>query len=163
MAIAGFDELCAGLCELAAVPRPVLQADADGRVAFHVVLRGTTVNLIHCPDESPGHFFVLFELGPLPPAEDGTDPTAGLRALLQANHALLQVHPPVFSLDPATGQVVLQHVCPLFDTTPVEVFELMSQGIETASRWREGLSMTGRNVEPAPANGASVLAMPDFA
>ena len=101
MAVASFDELCAGFCEIVKVPTPVLKADALGLVAFHVVLRGTTVNLVHRPDESEDHIFILFELGPL--SLGAADSFMRMRSLLEANYALLQVHPPAYSRNPATG------------------------------------------------------------
>ena len=39
MTIASFDDLCAGFCEIAKVPAPALQADAQGLIAFDVNLR----------------------------------------------------------------------------------------------------------------------------
>src|SRR3954452_15038504 len=137
MAVASFEELCAGFCEIAQVPLPALAADAEGRVAFHVILRGATVNLVHCPETSEDHVFVLFELGPV--GGDGADSDA-LQALLDANFSPLQVHPPMFSRNAATGVAVLQYVYPLFDATANDLYELIEEGAEWVSHWRDNLT-----------------------
>jgi hypothetical protein len=134
MAVASFKDLCAGFCEIVGSAPPALQADIEGLVAFHVTLRGATVNLVHYPEKSPGHFFVLFEYGPV--GQDGADASEQLEALLDANF-VLDVHPPVFSRNPATGEVVLQHVCPLFEATPSGLYELINTGVDRVSQWRQ--------------------------
>jgi hypothetical protein len=135
MAVASFEDLCAGFCDLVQVPPPALKRDDEGRVAFHVVLRGIIVNLVYCPETSPDHVFVIFELGPA--GRDGPDPFEELRILLEANFVLLQVHPPVCSRNPATGDGVLQYVFPLFEATPHGLQELIDQGFDWVSHWRE--------------------------
>jgi hypothetical protein len=127
MAVASFQDLCAGFCELVEVPLPELSFDDHGRLAFHVVVRGVAVNLVHCPRKSPDHIFVIVELGP---ADGGDGSTEELRALLEANFTLLEVYPPVFSVDPVTGLLVLQLVSPLFDITPNDVLDLINDGVD---------------------------------
>lgn len=135
MAVASFEELCAGFCEIVKVPQPRLKADARGLVAFHVVMRGATVNLIHRPDETTDHVFVLFELGPLP--LDAADSFTRMRELLEANYALLQLYPPTYSRNPATGDALLQYVYPLFDATPSGLHELIERGLDVVSQWQD--------------------------
>lgn len=141
MAVGSFDELCAGFCEIAHVSPPALGVDARGLVAFHVVLRGATVNVVHCPRTSPEHVFVVFEFGPV--GQGGPDSLAELQTLLEANFELLQVHPPVFSRNPATGDAVLQYVYPLFDATAHGLYELIERGVDWVSHWRERDSTCG--------------------
>ncbi len=136
MAVASFTDLCAGLCELVHVRTPSLKEDSLGRVGFHVVLRGATVNLVHCPHACPDHVFVLFEFGPV--GQDGQQSLADLQTLLDANFVLLQVNPPVFSRNPDTGDVVLQYVFQLFDATPHDLYALIERGVNMVSNWREG-------------------------
>lgn len=134
MAVGSFEDLCAGFCEIVQIPPPALAADAQGLVAFHVMLRGTTVNLVHCPLTSPDYVFIVFELGPL--GLDEPESFAHLQTLLEANFALLRVHPPVFSRNPATGEAVLQHVYPLFDATPQGLYEVIQTGAEWVSQFQ---------------------------
>jgi hypothetical protein len=141
MAVSTFDELCAGFCELIAVTPPVLNADANELVAFHVVRRDVTIILAHRPGSSKDHFFVLFELGPI--ANDAEDAAAQMQALLEANFVLLQVHPPVFSRNPASGDAVLQYAFPLFETTPNGLCELIDREIDRVLAWRERLPPNG--------------------
>jgi hypothetical protein len=134
MAIANFEQLCAGFCEVVAVPPPALRTDNLGLTAFHVILRGETVNLVHRPKASADHVFVLFELGPLP--DDATDPLGQITALLDANFALLQLNAPMFSRNPQTGDVLLQYIYPLFEATPAGLYELIDLGIESVESLR---------------------------
>ncbi|MES2634321.1 MAG: CesT family type III secretion system chaperone [Pseudomonadota bacterium] len=138
MAIASFEGLCAGLCDLVGVPAPSLKEDAVGRVGFHVLLRGTTVNLVHCPHACPDHVFVLFEFGCL--AQGGSEAAADLQALMDANFMLLQVNPPVFSRNPDTGDVLLQCVVKLFDSTPHDVHALIERGVQMVEHWRSAIA-----------------------
>ncbi len=153
MAIASFNDLCAGFCDLVKVTPPLLKADAQGRVAFHVVLRETIVNLVHCPDESPGYAFVVFEFGPL--GQDGAVAHDQAQVLLGANFNLLQVHPPVFSINPATGDAVLQYIYPLFEATPHDLYELVDQGVDHIAHWRAGPA-----AQPVQGGGAYAAASP---
>jgi hypothetical protein len=131
MAVASFNDLCAGYCEILRVPAPALHLDEHGRVGFHVRLHGAVVNLVHCPERAPDHVFIVFELGA------AGDSRAALLALLEANYNLLEVHPPTVSCNPATGDLVLQFVYPLFEATANDLHELIEQGCEWSSRWRE--------------------------
>ena len=112
MAAGSFEGLCVGFCEIISVSPPALCEDAQGLVAFNVVWRGVTVNLVHCPQTSPDHIFAVFELGPLEPS--GSRSLADMQTLLEANFVLLRVHAPAFSRNPATGHAVLQYVYSLF-------------------------------------------------
>jgi len=134
MAIASFQHLCAGFCEVVRVPAPSLWADADGRVAFHVIVRGATVNLVHLPSRYPEHVFVVFDLGRI--TDDGPASAARSSAMLEANFALLELYQPTFSRNPASGDVVLQYIYPLFDATPAGLYELIHQGVDIISRVR---------------------------
>ena len=136
MAVASFEELCAGFCEIAGVSTPSLVGDAKGVIAFHVTWRDVTVDLIHCAKKCADHAFVLFEFGPC--SQDDVSPSSSLQDLLHANFLQLQAHPPVFSRNPATGDVLLQYVYPLFDASPNGLFDLIDKGVAMALRWRQG-------------------------
>jgi hypothetical protein len=138
MAVASFEDLCAGFCELLKVSPPELKADHRGLIAFHVTLRGAIVNLVHRPLASTEHFFVIFDMGPL--GRSGDKAAAEMQTLLEANFNLLQVNPPVFSRNPATGEAVLQYIHPFFEATPASLYELIDKEIDRISHWRENLS-----------------------
>lgn len=157
MAVASFEELCAGFCELVQVSPPPLKADAQGLVAFHVVLRGITVNFVHRPDVTPDHVFVIFELGALDHrSEHGF---GQLEALLDANFALLQLNSPVFSRNPGTGDVVLQYIYPLFETTASSLYQLIEKEIDRISQWVEIGSTPGIRADSWTAPGSETLPM----
>jgi hypothetical protein len=134
MAVASFEDLCAGFCELMGVKTPQLSTSESGLIAFHVVLKGITVNIVQRPDASQDHVFVLFELGHL--GGDDESP-AQMQALLDANHVMLQMNPPVFSRNPDNGHAVLQLIYPMFEATPNDLYEMIDKGIDWASHWRE--------------------------
>ncbi len=134
MAIGSFKDLCDGFCEVAGVPSPALEADSDGLIAFHVILRGVTINVVHSPQSSADHAFILVECGE-PPQRDAQRP---LQALLEANFFPLQVHPPTFGRNPVSGEAVLQFVYPFFEASPTGLFELIDKGIDIALRWQQG-------------------------
>jgi len=135
MAVASFENLCADFCEIVGVSAPTLKEDLLGRVAFHVTLRGTTVNLVHLPRACPEHIFVLFELGPIGP--DSAETSLDLQLLLEANFSLLKLNPPVFSRNPDTGDLVLQYVYSFFDASAHDLRELIDDGIDLVVQWRE--------------------------
>jgi hypothetical protein len=156
MAVASFEDLCAGFCELAGVKPPVLSVSESGLIAFHVVLSGVTVNIVQRPEESNEHVFVLFELGPV--GSDDSSPSL-LQALLDANYAPLQVNPPVFSRNPINGNVALQLVYSLFEATPNDLRELIDTGTDRLAHWRETVpSEDDAGVYRLP--GEPALAMP---
>ena len=161
MTIASFEDLCAGFCEIAKVPAPPLQADAQGLIAFHVILRDVTVNLVHCPERCADHAFILFEFGPM--GQDGADRCEALQALLDANFLPLQVHPPVFSRNPATGDALLQYVYPFFEATPTGLLELIDDGVEMALRWRQSRSVRQRGHGDHAATGPAPAMLSGFA
>jgi hypothetical protein len=153
MAVASFEDLCAGFCELVGVETPQLSVSESGLVAFHVVLKGVTVNIVQRPDESQEHVFVLFELGHLGDEEESP---AQMQALLDANHVLLQMHPPVFSRNPDNGHAVLQLIYPLFEATPNDLYEMINKGIDWTSHWREELRADDDASVDGPCNGTSL-------
>lgn len=161
MAVGSFEYLCAGFCEIVQVAPPALRVDAQGLVAFHVILRGAMVNLVHCPQTSPDHVFVVFELGPV--GQGGPDSFAELQSLLESNFELLQVHPPVFSRNPATGDAVLQYVYPLFDATPQGLYALIDEGVDWVLQWRGRLSPGEASDIHQDATERPVTDMPNFA
>lgn len=160
MAVGSFEGLCAGFCEIVSVSPPALCEDAQGLVAFNVVWRGVTVNLVHCPQTSPDHIFAVFELGPLEPI--GSRSLDDMQALLEANFVLLRVHAPAFSRNPATGHAVLQYVYSLFDATPQGLYQLIEEGVDWVSQWQERPSGEAADMPTIAANGSST-AMPNFA
>jgi hypothetical protein len=157
MAVASFEDLCAGLCELVKVSPPPLKADENGLIAFHIVLRGETVNFVYRPHTCPEHMFVLFDLGPL---DHGTEESAAqLQALLDANYALLELNPPFFSRNPATGDAVLQYTTSLFEATPDDVYTLVDDGIAQIARWRQQVSKRGASTDESAATEGAPMAM----
>ena len=161
MAIASFQELCAGFCEIAGVPTPTLTADERGIAAFHVKLRDVTINLLHFPEKSAQHAFILFEYGPLP--DDREKAREVMRALLDANYSSLQVYPPRFSLSPNASAAIMQYVYPFFDATPIGLFELVNKGVEQALQWRQSFFLKDAPAsQQAPAFQANMM-FSDFA
>ena len=144
MAVANFEELTKGFCEIAQVPVPVLEPDISGMVAFHVQLMEVTINVICMPDVCQDHAFILVEFGSVP--EDKEQDT--LCVLMEANFLLLQARSPTFSLNPATGDVVLQYAYPFFDATPDGLFQAVKNIADVAIEWRENFFLNDLPDEP---------------
>jgi len=155
MAVSSFEELCAGFCELARVAPPALALDDRGFTAFHATLNGVAVNLVHYPLRYADHAFVLFEYGAISDVDAG--PNDALNQLLDANFRSLQVHAPVFSRNPVSGEVVLRHVYPLFDATPNGLLDLIEAGVAQALQWRQRLREC-THPTPAPAYTPATMA-----
>lgn len=158
MAISSLEHLCAGFCELAQVPAPALTAHDQGLLAFNVVLRDVTVDVLCCPEICADHAFILFEFGAI--GQDGVDFSAGAQALLQANFLALRAHPAVLGQNPVTGRAVLQYVYPFRDATATGLFDLVNQGVESALEWRRSgaLRLPAHGDLPVPDDPMPTLA-----
>lgn len=133
MAVANFEELCAGFCEIAGLKAPVLKPDHRGLLAFHTSLRDITVDFMHWPDLCSDKAFVLFDFGPIPEHVE----LKRLRALLRANFLPFQQTPAIYGCNPATGDVILQYGVSLFDASAHSLLELVENGVDRALRWKE--------------------------
>ena len=159
MAIGSFRHLCEGFCEIAGVETPPLIANDEGLIAFHMKLRGVTINVVHSPESSADHAFILVECGAIPHKLA----QRAMQALLEANFFWLQVHPPTFSRNPATGDAVLQFVYPFQDATPTGLFALIDQGVVLALRWQQDCFIPAEPMfDPAPALRSPAM-LPTFA
>jgi hypothetical protein len=103
-------------------------------LAFHVIWRDVTIDVIHAPHASADHAFVLFQLGSV--EETGGDPLRIMQTLLEANFLALRVNGPAFSRNPVTGDVVLQCVYSLQSSTPQGLYRLIEEGVTLTNRWR---------------------------
>jgi hypothetical protein len=135
MAVANFEELCAGFCEIAGLKAPRLEPDSRGLLAFHVTLRGVTIDVMHQPARSASRFFVIFHLGRL--AEKGLREAARLKTLLKANFLPDQQSLGVYGCNPGTGDILLQQDCSLLDASPHGLLELIEAGTALASQWQQ--------------------------
>jgi hypothetical protein len=115
------------------VSPPPLIPGAGGIEAFHVELRGVTVDVAHCPDRCTDHAFILFQFGRL--SEDESAAGHSMRSLLNANLTLLQLNAPTFICSPV-GDVFMQLTYPFSDASPTGLFDVIAGGIERALRWR---------------------------
>jgi hypothetical protein len=152
MAIASFEQLCAGFCEIARISPPALAPDEFGRISFHVKVRGAVVDIAHCSRTSPEHVFLIHEIAPAVEVSP-----AGLQVLLAANFKL-QLDAPVFCHNPATGAATLMQALSLFDATAVGLHEMVSGGIELASNWRHRLATGDAALESSPASTPQTFA-----
>ena len=133
MAIASFEELCKGLCEIAGMAPPVLEPDEHGTLAFTVHMREVAVSVMSIGVKRLDTAFLMAELGPLP-KEHALE---GWRALMQANLQMLGENPSTFSRNPETGDVVLQRACPLARVTATDVYQQVVEMVELAFQWRQ--------------------------
>jgi hypothetical protein len=132
MAVASFQELCAGLCEAYDLPTTQLEPDASGLVGFRVQLRNVEVTLVESSTGTVPAAYVLVEFGPLP----ASDELRALQALLNTNFMLLAPNAPAFSRNPMTGDILLQHACLLSDASVLGMAESIGYLVDLATQWR---------------------------
>jgi hypothetical protein len=133
MAIADFEELCKGVCEVGGAPAPELMPNERGTWSATVHLRGVEVTVMQFGTRAPGTAFLVAEFGELP--QDHA--LAGWLALMNANLHMAAESAPAFSRDPETGKVLLQWACPLWAATVVDVYQRISEMVDLACRWHE--------------------------
>ena len=140
MAVSDFVNLCEAWSQQSRLAPPSLEAALDGELSFHFIWQGVVVDVMYVPNASEDHAFVLFGLGPV--VQANADPSALMRSLLEANFLSLHVHPPCFSLNPATGDAVLQCLYPMAGTAGSGgLAGLVERGVDIALRWRAGRFM----------------------
>jgi hypothetical protein len=132
VAIADFSQLCEAFCETAGVPAPTLEADAHGVIAFTAVLNDVSVSVAHAPETHRDCAFVLVEFG-APPAGREQESMA---SLMEANFLMLGEYSPVFSRNPANGEIVLQYAYPFANASALELYQSVVEMTELALRWR---------------------------
>jgi hypothetical protein len=127
-------ELCDGVCDAFRVSGLQLDEGYGGPVAFHLLRKGVTVDVMHYPRSAPDHIFLLVGLGELPLE----DPRIGriVLSLLEMNFQPAALQPPVVGRNPATGQIVLKCVFPLADVTPAAFVEAIDVCVDIALDWR---------------------------
>jgi hypothetical protein len=132
MAVANFEELCKGLCEVTGTALPALNPDETGRVAMVLELQGIKFILAHQPHEAPATALLLAVFGPLPQGRE----VPACRALLALN---CTVHTLgfAFARHPASGDIVLKHLLALDACTAVDLFQRITQMAEGIEGWRE--------------------------
>lgn len=149
MAVANFDELCAGFCEIAGVRAPVLQPDASGLAAFHFKFRGVTVDVMHWPHRCAHSAYIAFAFGALPPGD--ADRASHMELLLMANFVSFWQPQGTFACNPATSNMVLQYTYSLADATAHALFELVEHGTALALEWRDSAREGALPAEASPA------------
>ena len=133
MSATQFENLCTGLCAVAAcAPLQFAVNDAGARAAS-LMQDGVEVTLAHDPSRGSGHAFVQVRFGSLPEGRE----LAACIALLQTTSLMLSAQSPAFGLDPATGEVVLHHRCELRSTTPPDLYQMIVRLCGIARDWRD--------------------------
>lgn len=132
MAVANFEELCKGLCEIAGAPAPDLTPDSGGALAIAVELRGVQFLVSHRSRLSEGPVLVRAAFGRLPVGNE----QEACRTLLEINS---QVHCMGyrFGRSPASGEIVLDQKIPLDQLTPVELYQRINSMVDGIHGWRE--------------------------
>lgn len=101
-----FSDLYRGVCNAIEQDVPALPSEPGGR-AFALTIDGIGITVVHFAQYLPACFFLVVDFG-VP--SDAFEPAA----LMDANFSFLtERHTPVFSLDAASGHVVLRLPCPL--------------------------------------------------
>ncbi|CAN5736093.1 hypothetical protein BH11PSE7_BH11PSE7_07520 [soil metagenome] len=128
-----FNEFGAALCEAAGVAFPSPLPDPDNVMAFHLVIDGVIVNLIHHELEGNDDAFVLVVFGVVPEQDE----CEVLRVLAEMNFVLMSADAPVLGCNPETGEVVLRKAMSLSLVDAEAAFSAIKQLVAMALEWRE--------------------------
>jgi hypothetical protein len=159
MTVANFEELTKGFCELAQVPTPTLEPDSAGMLAFHICVADVNINVIYMPQSCVDHAFILVEFGSIPEDKERD----AWRALMEANFLLLQARAPSFSLNPTTGDVVLQYAYSFFEATPEGFFKAVNSIADVATQWRENFFLNDPQEEDVQPDTVTGITPANFA
>ena len=132
MAIASFEDLCSGVCEIGGVPTPALARDDLGRSAMAMDIDGVEITLAHEPARSPQHAFLFAAFGPLPQGAE----LEACRELMNLNASLLRHGGACFSRHPTTGEVTLQSPYAFERATAIELYGRAHELASLVQRWR---------------------------
>ena len=132
MPFSTFSKFGAALCEVAGVQYPNPQSDANGVMAFHLVLDDVIVNLLHHEFEGNDDAFVLVVFGMAPERDE----CEVLRTLAEMNFVLMSGDAPVMGCNPETGEVVLRKALSLSLVDASSAFEAIRQLVVLALEWR---------------------------
>lgn len=132
MAHPTFTQFSEALCTAAGVQAPDLTTGEEGLLAFHLILRDVTIDLLHLQDQPVPEFMVLVTFGEIPEASE----RQVLRMMAEANFSLLGSGVPVYGCNPDSGQMVLRLSVPLHEADPVQTFRLLQRLTELVLQWR---------------------------
>lgn len=152
MAVANFEALCAGFCEIAGLKAPTLVPDASGLAAFHFDFRGVTVDVMHWPDRCAHSAYIAFAFGALPAGD--AERASHMELLMMANFVSFWQPQGTFACNPASEEVVFQYTYSLPDATPHALLELIEHGTTLALEWRESASNAQITPDAVPAPGS---------
>lgn len=132
MPFSTFNEFGAALCEAAGVAFPSPLPDPNNVMAFHLVLDGVIVNLIHHELEGNDDAFVLVVFGVTPEHDE----CEVLRVLAEMNFVLMSADAPVLCCNPDTREVVLRKALSISLVDAELAFSAIKQLVAMALEWR---------------------------
>lgn len=147
-------DLCARFCAIAQIPAPDSLEQHDGTVAFNIVWRDVTIDLMARPLIDPAHAFIVFHLGTPDPVH--ADFPRILQALLQTNFVNLHANQPVLSCHPDSGAIMLQWALALASATGEDLSRVIDDGVDLALQWRQSHFLV--SADPAPRDSAHSFA-----
>ena len=156
MAVANFEELCAGLCELAGFGPPRLQADPHGTLAFSMRLNGVVVSALQLKDAARTAVLVA-EMGT--PDEDKSQTMWS--SLLMANAFLPGPHAPHFSRRPRSGESIMQWACCLDSISVTEAYQRVTRMVHVTQRWRADPLAENATTPGSDVKAAATAPLPD--
>lgn len=131
MAIASFEELAKGVCELVGEASP--EFPEEGLRGFSVTLNEVEVNIIHDPERNTGCAFVVTTFGDLPEQSH----LQAMHALMEANHRMSIEGGGVFSCNHESGKILFQYAFPFDDgATALDLYQGMQAVAEHVQSWR---------------------------
>lgn len=132
MAVANFEEMCKGLCEVAGIAVPDLAPDEYGGVAIEVELHDVKVIVSHGPHTGPDRALAMAIFGQLPAGRE----LDACRTLLDINSQVLGLGF-AFGRNPANGEIVLKQSYPFDQATAVDLYQRIVKMVEGVNGWRQ--------------------------
>jgi len=151
MPLAGFEDLCQCICELAGFGAPCLVPATDGARAATMHLRGVAITAVELPAGRDHQAFLTAQLDA--PGDSDDEAAAGWLTLLDANSVLPDVDSPRFSRNPLSGDITMQWPCALQDISPLDAYQRASHMADVVLHWQRH-----RRVHPellSPGRGAT--------
>ena len=134
MSVSQFRSLVENSCRLLELEVAELYSvPGDGPQAVTLDIADVRITLAFEPRRDASRIFFLCQLG-LIPAERETDI---LRRLLETTHSRLSDDAAILSMDPESGEAILEYNVAITSTTPERLVASLKGAAETALLWRE--------------------------
>ncbi len=130
MPFASFEHLCEGFCEIARMPKPTLEPDLHGALAFEAHIQDVPITVMELASIRPEVAYLMADCGPMP-----KDAAQAWRALLHANWHLRGKGGLAFSRNPKDGNAVLRRAVSFDSAAVTDIYQHAVLLAEMGQQW----------------------------